>query len=205
MSLWSRPAGCALWGWETPAVEFGRLCLAHHDSSLWLSGSRHCMQTHDQPTQLPYRHMHSTCSCDHTFVPAAIRSHTVKHTWFIPVLTSPATVWFFFRAWAEWAVFVYERVCILARVQLCICACVLGRGVYAPWGGRLREVGPGYRFTSRCLHRPERGQLPLPSRGQGRLQQDTQGRWTSNGTQVSSHQHQRYYTFTRALPTHRTP
>ncbi len=38
MCVWSRPAESALWVWETPAVEFGKLCSAHHDSSLWLNG-----------------------------------------------------------------------------------------------------------------------------------------------------------------------
>lgn len=77
------------------------------------------------------------------------------------------------------------------------CLCVLGCGVYAPWGRWLWEVGPGYRFTPCCLHSPERGQLPLPSCWQGRLQQDTQGRQTKTGhlsdqsdqIQVQSHCH----------------
>lgn len=69
-----------------------------------------------------------------------------------------------------WSVLVY--VCIHA----CVCVSVSGRGVYAPRGWWLWEVGPGYRFTSCRLHRAERGQLSLPSCGQGRLQQDPQGR-----------------------------
>lgn len=34
-----------LCGWETPAVEFGKLCSAHHDSSIWLNGLRDCTHT----------------------------------------------------------------------------------------------------------------------------------------------------------------
>lgn len=38
-----------------------------------------------------------------------------------------------------------------------VCVCVLGCRVHAPWGWWLWEVGPGYRFASCSLHRPERG------------------------------------------------
>lgn len=64
----------------------------------------------------------------------------------------------------------YPGACLITCSFMCVCVCVLGCGVYAPWGWRLWKVGPGYRFTSRCLYCSERGQLPLPSRGQGRLQ-----------------------------------
>ena len=66
--------------------------------------------------------------------------------------------------------------CVFAHMCNCMCVCVSGGGVYASRGWWLWEVGPGYRFTSCCLHCPERGPLPFSSSGQGRLQQDTQGR-----------------------------
>lgn len=40
VSVWSRPAVSAPWGWEMPAVEFGKLCSAHCDSSWWLNSLR---------------------------------------------------------------------------------------------------------------------------------------------------------------------
>lgn len=62
------------------------------------------------------------------------------------------------------------------------CASALGCGVYAPRGWWLWEVGPGYRLASGSLHCSQRGQLPLPSCGQGGLQQDTQGTQFKKGS-----------------------
>lgn len=71
----------------------------------------------------------------------------------------------------------WEKVVLFKKGSSCThsCAWALGCGVYAPWGWWLWEVGAGYRLPSGGLHCSQRGQLPLPSCGQGGLQQDTQG------------------------------
>ena len=66
----------SLRGRETPTVEFGKLCTAHHDSSLWLNGLRDCTHsihnfTPHTDLQPLHRQMYCTCSCawihiDHT-------------------------------------------------------------------------------------------------------------------------------------------
>lgn len=50
-----------------------------------------------------------------------------------------------------------------------------GRGVHSPRGRWLWEASAGQRRPSRRLHRPARGQLPLPPSGKGGLQPNSEG------------------------------
>lgn len=64
--------------------------------------------------------------------------------------------WFFLQG-LEWLV---NCLCLylFLRPFMRVCMCVfLGCRVHTPWGWRLWEAGPGYRFTSCSLHCPERG------------------------------------------------
>ena len=111
-----------------------------------------------------YRQMNSTWSCAVLHIDLmwtythALCTHTDEYGWF----TRPER-WFFFsrlrmtsKLFVSDFMFIYAPIHASVCVCVCVCVCVLGCRVHAPWGWWLWEVGPGYRFTSCSLHRPER-------------------------------------------------